>query len=81
MVDDPSDVDDVPSRMPVSGASVGSDVTTQSLLPGEGNAKQRTRNVSFIIPTLNEYESIEELHTRILSVCKERSGSISLFFS
>ena len=80
MVDDPSDVDDVPSRMPVSGASAGSDVTTQALPAGEGNAKQRTRNVSFIIPTLNEFESIEELHTRILSVCKEHQIHAQVVF-
>jgi dolichol-phosphate mannosyltransferase len=33
--------------------------------------QQRTRHVSFIIPTLNEFESIGELHTQILSVCND----------
>jgi dolichol-phosphate mannosyltransferase len=47
---------------------------------GEAKVQPRTRHVSFIIPTLNEYESIEELHTRILSVCKEHRIHVQIVF-
>lgn len=42
--------------------------------------QQRARQVSFIIPTLNEFESIEELHFRILSVCKEYQIQAQIVF-
>ena len=42
--------------------------------------QQPTRYVSFIIPTLNEFESIKELHTRILSVCNEHRIQAQIVF-
>ena len=40
----------------------------------------RNRHVSFIIPTLNEYESIEELHGRILDVCEQNRIHAQIVF-
>ncbi|MCP4943084.1 MAG: glycosyltransferase family 2 protein [Planctomycetaceae bacterium] len=47
---------------------------------GEEKVQQRTRHVSFIIPTLNEFESIEELHKQILSVCNDHQIQAQVVF-
>lgn len=42
--------------------------------------QERALYVSFIIPTLNEFESIEELHSRILSVCEKHQIQAQVVF-
>ena len=45
-----------------------------------GERVSRPCTVSFIIPTLDEYESIEELHTRILDVCAANQIKAQIVF-
>lgn len=51
---------------------------SNSIEPGERVSRPCT--VSFIIPTLDEYESIEELHTRILDVCAAHQIKAQIVF-
>ena len=80
LVDVSSDNSELPSEAPGSGVTEGSDAATHSHPVSVRKVEPCTRNVSFIIPTLNEYESIEELHTRILSVCKENRIHAQIVF-
>ena len=65
----------------------GYDASSQSRsdesLTADSNARESGSlacNVSFIIPTLNEHESIEELHDRILSVCAANQIKAQIVF-
>jgi glycosyltransferase involved in cell wall biosynthesis len=59
------------SSQTAGSSAAQSNATPHSHPSGEAKVQQRTRHVSFIIPTLNEFESIGELHTQILSVCND----------
>lgn len=47
-----------------------SDAGNQSVQPQEVASEKKTRSVSFIIPTMDEEESLEKLHEGITQVCE-----------
>ena len=78
---DPNNAELCDDQFNASSQSQGDEpLTTDFNAVETGELAPLACTVSFIIPTLNEYESIEELHARILEVCAANQIKAQIVF-